>query len=63
MLSVNGESLAALMEAIAPTLLPRCIALVAACPAPAVQALMDALDDSGVMPMLTDALRYGYPEY
>ena len=62
-LSVNGESLAALMEAIAPTLLPRCIALVAACPAPAVRALMDALDDSGVMPMLTDALRYGYPEY
>lgn len=62
-LSVNGESLAALMEAVAPTLLPRCIDLVAACPAPAVQALMDALDDIGVMPMLTDALRYGYHEY
>lgn len=58
-LSVSGETLAGLMAEIAPTLLPRCIALIAAIPAQAVQSLMDALDNSGILPLLADALLYG----
>ncbi len=58
-LSVNGESLADLMAAAALNLIPGFISLVAAAPAQGVQSLMDMLDESGVLAMLSDALLNG----
>ncbi len=59
-LSVNSETLAELMRIVSPDLLREGILLLADAPAKAVQHLMDALEESGILPMLTDALTQGF---
>lgn len=59
-LSVNSETLAELMRIVGPDLLREGIQLLADAPAKAVQHLMDALDESGILPMLTDGLTQGF---
>lgn len=55
-LSVNGDSLQALMRAVKWPLMTGVFDMVVAAPAPAVQALMDYAEDSGLIDMLTDAM-------
>ena len=59
-LSVNGDSLAALMQRIREPLLKGGFDLLVAAPADAVQTLMDLLEDAGVIDLLTDAMSGGY---
>lgn len=58
-LSVNGDSLQALMGDVAAPLLSGLLDLLAAAPAQAVQTLMDALEDTGMIDLLADALSGG----
>lgn len=58
-LSVNGDSLRALLNDIKWPLMSGLFDLVTAAPAPAVQALMDYAEDSGLIDLLTDALSGG----
>lgn len=55
-LSVTGATLGELMREVAPTLVKGLFDLVAAMPASTCQALMDLLDVSGILPLLTDAM-------
>jgi hypothetical protein len=56
LLSVNGDSLRDLMQAVRGPLLRGGLQLIAATPARACQALMDLLEDSGIMDLLADAM-------
>lgn len=58
-LSVNGDSLRALLNEVKWPLLTGVFDLVVAAPAPAVQALMDYAEDSGLIDLLTDATSGG----
>ena len=58
-LSVNGDSLRALLGQVKWPLLTGLMDLVAAAPAPAVQSLMDWAEDTGLFDLLTDALSGG----
>ncbi len=58
-LSLNAATLGDLMQQIGPSLLLGGLQLIAACPADAVQAMMDALEASGLIEVLASALLYG----
>ncbi len=62
-LSVNSDSLKELMHAIKRPLLTGLFDLLVVAPPQTVQALMDALEDAGVISLLTDALMGGSAEY
>ena len=58
-LSVTGDSLRELLLEVWQPLLTGCFDLIAAAPPQAVQTLMDVLEDSGVIDLLTDSLSGG----
>lgn len=58
-LSVTGDSLRVLLLEVWQPLLTGCFDLIAAAPPQAVQTLMDVLEDSGVIDLLTDSLSGG----
>lgn len=58
-LSINSESLRRLMADVQDPLLSGILDLVVAAPAPAVQSLMDAAEDSGLLDLLTDSISGG----